>query len=138
LTPLRLGQLSAEDRTAYHAAASLFSNDVLALLAMGTELLESIGLGRRQALDALLPLARGTLRQVERRGLAGPLTGPAPRGDLETLRAHLRRLERGTPGDREIHRLLSLRLARLALAHGEEAAAATLSALGGSRRRRGV
>jgi predicted short-subunit dehydrogenase-like oxidoreductase (DUF2520 family) len=138
LTPLHLREPSAADRTAYHAAASLVSNDVLALLAIGTELLEAVGLGRRQALDALMPLVRGTLRQVGRRGLEGPLTGPASRGDVETLRAHLRRLARGGPEDREIHRLLSLRLARLARAYGEQGAAATLAALGGSRRRRGV
>jgi predicted short-subunit dehydrogenase-like oxidoreductase (DUF2520 family) len=138
LTPLPLQDLSPEDRTAYHAAASLFSNDVLALLAVGADLLESIGLDRRRAVDALLPLARGTLRQVERKGLAGPLTGPAPRGDVDTLRAHLRRLAAGPPEDVEIHRLLSLRLARLALEHGERAAAETLAALGGPKRRRGV
>jgi len=141
LVPLALGKLSARDRTAYHAAASLLSNDVLALLAVGTGLLESIGLGQRRALAALLPLARGTLRQVERAGLTGPLTGPATRGDVETLRAHLRRLDTlagGSPEDREIHRLLSLRLARLALKHGEPGAADTLSALVGPKPRRGV
>jgi hypothetical protein len=57
---------------------------------------------------------------------------------VETLRAHLQRLAGGSPEDREIHRLLSLRLARLALARGEKGAAETLSKLGGSRRRRGV
>jgi predicted short-subunit dehydrogenase-like oxidoreductase (DUF2520 family) len=138
LKPLPLGKLSSRDRTAYHTAAALFSNDILALLAVGAGLLESIGLGHRRALDALLPLARGTLRQVERAGLAGPLTGPAPRGDVDTLRAHLRRLAGGSPEDREIHRLLASRRARLALERGEPRAEETLSALGGSKRRRGV
>lgn len=138
LKPLPLRNLSSRDRTAYHAAASLCSNDLLALLAVGAGLLESIGLGHRRSLDVLLPLARGTLRQVERDGLAGPLTGPAPRGDVDTLRDHLRRLAAGSPEDREIHRLLSIRLARLALERGEPGAEATLSALGGLKRRRGV
>jgi predicted short-subunit dehydrogenase-like oxidoreductase (DUF2520 family) len=138
LTPLPLRKLSSGDRTAYHAAASLVSNDLLALLAVGAGLLESTGLGRRRALDALLPLARGTLRQVEQAGLAGPLTGPAPRGDVDTLRAHLRRLAKGPPEDREIHRLLSIRLARLALERGEPDARETVTALGGSKRRRGL
>jgi predicted short-subunit dehydrogenase-like oxidoreductase (DUF2520 family) len=141
LAALPLKDLSPRDRTAYHAAASLVSNDLLALLAVGAGLLESVGLGHRRALDALLPLIRGTLRQVEQAGLSGPLTGPAPRGDVETLRAHLRRLDTiagGWPEDREIHRLLSIRLARLALELGEPAAAETLSALGGSKRRRRV
>ncbi len=138
LVPLALGRPARRDRAAYHAAAAVVANDLLALMAVGSDLLESLGLSPRRALEALLPLARGTLRQVERAGLAGPLTGPAARGDVGTLRAHFARLARGAPEDREIHRLLSLRLARLALDRGEDAAAATLAALAGPPRRRGV
>lgn len=138
LKPLAFGSLSAQQRTAYHAAASLVSNDVLALVAIAADLLQTAGLDRQRATAALLPLVRGTLRQLERAGFAGPLTGPAPRGDVETLRAHLDRLARGDPEDREIHRLLSLRLARLALACGEPAAERTLSELAGRSRRRRV
>jgi len=138
LVVLPLDTMSPRDRTAYHAAAALVSNDLLALMAIATDLLESIGVGRRQATNALVPLARGTLCQVERSGLGGPLTGPAPRGDVATLRAHLDRLADGTAEEREIRRLLSLRLARLALERGEPGAAETLAALGGSKRKRGV
>jgi len=139
LVPLGLrNDLTPEERHAYHAAASLFSNDVVALLAVGTELLQSIGLGRRRALDSLLPLLRGTLTQIDHCGLDGPLTGPAVRGDVDTLRAHLRRLSRGSPEDGEIHRLLSIRLARLALERGERAAAATVTGLVGRKRKRRV
>ena len=102
------------------------------------DLFESIGVGSRQAMNALIPLARGTLRQLDRSGLGGPLTGPASRGDLATLRAHLDRLADGTPEEREIHRLLSLRLARLALELGGTDAAETLAAFGGSKQERGV
>ncbi len=139
LVPLGLGDdLTARERNAYHAAASLVSNDVVALLAMGTELLQSIGLGRRRALDSLMPLLRGTLAQIDHCGLDGPLTGPAIRGDVDTLRAHLRCLSRGSPEDREIHRLLSIRLARLALQRGQRSAAATVNELVGRKRRRKV
>ncbi len=139
LLPLGLRNgLTPAECNAYHAAASLVSNDVVALLDVGVELLRSIGIGRRRALDALLPLLRGTLTQIDRSGLAGPLTGPAVRGDVDTLRAHLRRLSRGSPEDREIHRLLSIRLARLALQHGETSAAATVRGLIGRKRRREV
>jgi predicted short-subunit dehydrogenase-like oxidoreductase (DUF2520 family) len=138
LVVLPLDSMSPRDRTAYHAAAAVASNDLLALMAIGAGLLESIGLGSRQALNALIPLARGTLRQLDRSGIGGPLTGPASRGDVATLRAHLDRLADGTPEEREIHRLLSLRLARLALELGETDAAETLAAFGGSKQERGV
>ena len=138
LTPLALPTLSPGERAAYHAAASVVSNDLLALVAVGCDLLGSLGLGERRSLAALLPLARGTLLQIEAARLAGPLTGPAARGDVATLDAHLRRLARLGPEEPEIHRLLSLRLARLALAHGAAPAAATREALVGRRRRRGL
>ena len=131
LSPLGLGPLAARDRTAYHAAASLLSNDLLALLAVGTQLLESIGLNRKDAIRALVPLARGTLRQAEAAGIGGPLTGPAARGDVETVRAHLQRLAEQSPEDAETHRLLSLRLAGLALELGESGAARTRAKLAG-------
>ena len=139
LVPLRLGRdLNAADRTAYHAAASLASNDLVALLAVSVGLLEGIGVSRRGALDALLPLVRGTLRQIDASALREPLTGPAARGDVATLRAHLHRLRRGSPEDAEIHRLLSIRLARLAHSHGGQTAKATVRDLVRLDRRRGV
>jgi predicted short-subunit dehydrogenase-like oxidoreductase (DUF2520 family) len=134
LVPLAFPELSDDDRTAYHAAASLLSNDLLALLTIGRELLESAGLAGDEALAALLPLARGTLRQVEAGGVGGPLTGPAARGDVETLRRHLERLRADSPQAAEAHRLLSLRLARLALELGESSAARTKRAFGGRSR----
>jgi predicted short-subunit dehydrogenase-like oxidoreductase (DUF2520 family) len=138
MTPLPLPPLAPAERVAYHAAASLVSNDLLALVSMGCELLASLGLGERRALAALLPLARGTLLQIESAGLGGPLTGPAARGDVATLEAHLRRLARGRAADAEIHRLLSLRLARLARARGLAGAAATRAVLAGPAHRRGL
>jgi predicted short-subunit dehydrogenase-like oxidoreductase (DUF2520 family) len=138
LRPLAFDRpLADRDRTAYHAAASLMSNDLLALLAIATDLLASAGIARRAAVDALIALARGTLTQIQAEGPAGALTGPVSRGDVSTLEAHLRRL--GPGGDGRIHRLLSARLARLALEHGERRAARSLRRLlGGPRRGRGV
>ncbi len=118
LTPLRLpARLSKENRSTYHAAAALVSNDLIALLDLGTELFESLGLSRTAARGALLALAQGTLSQAEG-GLKGALTGPVVRGDTETFNEHLRILRRRSPDDAEVHRLLSRRLARLARRHG--------------------
>lgn len=114
LVPLPLVRLGASGRTAYHAAASLLSNDLLALLSYGVELLASAGLARRDAERALGALARGTLTQAERRGLGAALTGPVVRGDDTTLAAHLTRLAREGGEAAELHRLLSLRLLELA------------------------
>jgi predicted short-subunit dehydrogenase-like oxidoreductase (DUF2520 family) len=119
LVPLPLGRhLSAADRAAYHAAASLVSNDLLALLSHGVQLLESIGLDHRAALRALAPLARGTLVQAERHGIGRTLTGPVVRGDAETVRGQLASLRRRSRSAAEVHRLLSEQLIRLAEQEG--------------------
>ena len=123
LIPLRFPAEPTQDqRSAYHAAASLLSNDLVALLALGLDLMESAGVERGPALEGLASLARGTLLQAESTGPEGALTGPVARGDAETLRAQLESAGR-VPTAAEVHRLLSLRLARLARARGSVAAA---------------
>lgn len=119
LVPLRFPRaLDADARAAYHAAGALVANDLVALVSLAVELLETTGLDRRAALGALGPLTRGTMLQMERGGLGGALTGPVPRGDDDTLRRHLDRLARLSPADADVHRLLSRRLARIAAAEG--------------------
>jgi len=110
LVPLAAASLSPAGRQTYHAAASLLSNDLIALLSLAVDLLESIGMQRGDAVRALGPLGRGTLAQAERRGLAAALTGPVVRGDSETVAAHLRRLARHGRDAAELHRILSRRL----------------------------
>jgi len=120
LVPLRFGAaLSAEQRTIYHAAAALLSNDLMALLGIGSGLLRTLGLSQRAAIAALAPLARGSLLQAERQGLGAALTGPVARGDVETLAAHLRSLKRRSGAAERLHRLLSEQLLLLAEGLGE-------------------
>ena len=63
------------------------------------------------ALEAILPLARGSLENLGRLGPVGGLTGPVSRGDTETVRLHLRTLE---PRERGLYATLGLEILRLA------------------------
>jgi predicted short-subunit dehydrogenase-like oxidoreductase (DUF2520 family) len=45
----------------------------------------------------LLPLVRGTLNNIEKRGVADALTGPIARGDVATVEAHCRKIEQSLP-----------------------------------------
>jgi predicted short-subunit dehydrogenase-like oxidoreductase (DUF2520 family) len=110
--------LDQRDRLAYHAAASLASNDLVALLALAADVLETTGLDRQEAIDALVRLAAGTLAQASPGGLGDSLTGPLVRGDTETVAEHLRVLERESGPHAQIHLLLSARLLALAEDHG--------------------
>lgn len=72
-------------RAAYHAAATVASNHLVALLAQ----VERIAAGAGVPLEAYLDLVRGTVDNVAGLGVSEALTGPAARGDWDTVQAHL-------------------------------------------------
>lgn len=119
LRPLPLPvRLTPAQRIGYHTAASLASNDLVALLALALHLLEDAGVGGAAARSALAVLARGALLQIEQGSVEAALTGPAVRGDAATLRGQLGRLRRSSAAGARAHAALSRVLADLAAEHG--------------------
>ena len=90
---LRAIAVPASERVRYHAAASLAANGLVALADLAAGLLAGAGLGREQALAALLPLLESSLQNLEKRGLPDALTGPVARGDAAVVEDHLRALD---------------------------------------------
>jgi predicted short-subunit dehydrogenase-like oxidoreductase (DUF2520 family) len=83
-----------EHRAAYHAAAAIASNFLVALEQSATELLERTGVGG--ARELLAPLVLRTAANWSERG-AGALTGPIARGDEATVGRHLAAIEDHAP-----------------------------------------
>jgi predicted short-subunit dehydrogenase-like oxidoreductase (DUF2520 family) len=77
---MRPFELEDDDRAAYHAAASMASNYLVALEDAAEQLLATTGASR----DLLVPLVRTTVENWARDG-AGALTGPIARRDEETV-----------------------------------------------------
>ncbi len=75
-------------RAAYHAAAVVASNHLVALLGQA----ERIASGAGVPFEALLELVRTTVDNVAELGPAAALTGPAARGDEATIARHLQAL----------------------------------------------
>jgi predicted short-subunit dehydrogenase-like oxidoreductase (DUF2520 family) len=73
-----------EHRAAYHAAAAIASNHVVALLGQAERVAATAGV----PLVAYLELVRATIENVAELGPAAALTGPAARGDWETIERH--------------------------------------------------
>lgn len=73
------------DRVAYHAAAAVASNHLVALLGQVERIAASIDV----PLEAYLDLARGALDDVASVGPAAALTGPVSRGDWGTVSRHV-------------------------------------------------
>lgn len=80
--------LTEEDRAAYHLSGVLASNYVVTLMGAATDLWAGWGVGRAEALRALLPLLRATIENLEAVGLPDALTGPIARGDVGAVRIH--------------------------------------------------
>lgn len=97
-------------RPLYHAAAVTAANFLPPLLEVATHMLERSGVPPDESLPALLPLVRGALANIEEGGLAAAVTGPVPRGDVETVEMHLRAVD---PADRQLYALLGRALVRL-------------------------
>ncbi len=99
-------------KTKYHLAAVYASNLMLALIGEAVQLLQECGFDEADARQAITPLVMGNVQHALNVGPAGALTGPVERGDITTLEKHLGVTD--SEEDRELYRLLSRRLVRLA------------------------
>jgi len=89
-----------DERARYHAAASVASNHLVVLLGQVERLAAEVGV----PFAAFLPLIRASVDSVEALGAVRALTGPAARGDVETVERHLRALDES---ERPLYRVLS-------------------------------
>jgi predicted short-subunit dehydrogenase-like oxidoreductase (DUF2520 family) len=81
----RAVDVADDDRAAYHAAAAVASNHLVALLGQVERIAATAGV----PLEAYLDLVRGTVDNVERLGPVLALTGPVARGDWDTVQRHM-------------------------------------------------
>ncbi len=82
---LRPFHLEAAQRARYHAAATIASNHLVALLGQAVRVAEAAGVPP----EALLPLVRASVDNVDALGAGDALTGPVARGDVDTVVRHL-------------------------------------------------
>jgi len=114
----KLLRVPGEAKDLYHLAAALASNGIVALFALAADLFDRAGIPSAESSQALLPLLRGTLENLERLGLPRALTGPISRGDHGTLLRHLDSLGREAPELIALYCLLGRRMVALARAKG--------------------
>lgn len=97
----------AGTRAAYHAAAVVASNHLVALLGSVERIAAEAGV----PLEAFFDLVRGTVDNVEVLGVERALTGPVARGDWETIAGHLAAIP---AAERSAYRAMAEGAARLA------------------------
>jgi len=87
-------RVAGDKKLLYHAAAAMAAGHILAVEEAATQVLLSLGMKRREAVRALLPLTRQVLDNFETLGPRAAWTGPLSRGDFKVVRAHLQALRR--------------------------------------------
>jgi predicted short-subunit dehydrogenase-like oxidoreductase (DUF2520 family) len=102
-------------RAAYHAAASMASNFLIALEVSAEELLSAAGV--EDGRELLAPLVLRTAANWAESGSTA-LTGPIARGDEETVRRHLEAIEDLAPELADTYRALAERTRSVASAGG--------------------
>jgi len=111
-------ELKAGDKVIYHAAAVIACNYLVTLVKQAADLWQTFGVPPEQSVRALLPLLKGTVRNIEAVGIPGCLSGPIARGDTGTIAKHLAALEKAAPEVLATYRQLGINTIPVALAKG--------------------
>jgi predicted short-subunit dehydrogenase-like oxidoreductase (DUF2520 family) len=102
--------IEKKHKAAYHCWGMFASPLLDALLVTSERIAHAAGVERAAARERMLPILRQTLENYAAFGAAGAFSGPIVRGDVETVKKHLRVLG-GVPGALEVY----VALARMAL-----------------------
>ncbi len=118
--------IGADAKPRYHAAAVMASNCIIGLLKLAISEAEAAGLGDLE--EPLTHIAQGAVEKAVRLGISAALTGPALRGDADTVRGHVNAIG---PLAREAYRPLTMAALDIAEERGlcRELAAQVASAM---------
>ncbi len=111
-------ELKASDKVIYHIAAVMACNYLVTLVKLATDLWQTFSVPPHQATQALLPLLRGTINNIDATGIPQCLTGPIARGDTGTIKKHLDALQKTAPSLLSTYQELGLQTIPIALAKG--------------------
>lgn len=107
--------LESDKKCGYHLATVFISNLIIGLCEISVKLLMKSGFTKDEAMDGLSILAKKNLDKFFEIGAENALTGPVERGDIKTVKRHLKFLEDSNFNlEREIYKDLSLILLDIA------------------------
>jgi len=97
--------IQKEAKVLYHALGSFSSPLLVAELATAERVARAAGLKAKQTRKVIGPILQQTLNNYLQHGAAKAYGGPMKRGDVNTVRRHLRELKK-VPGAGEVYRTL--------------------------------
>jgi predicted short-subunit dehydrogenase-like oxidoreductase (DUF2520 family) len=83
-------QIKAKDKYLYHIGCVFASNYFVCLINTAVNFLKLAGFNDKDALQSLQPLINTTLKNIKTLGTTNALTGPIARGDILTIKNHLK------------------------------------------------
>ncbi len=95
-------RIRKQDKVAYHAWGTFASPLLTALLSTTEEVARVAGVRPEEARRRMIPILRQTLANYAELGAPRGFSGPIIRGDVDTVKRHLRVLRR-TPAAREVY-----------------------------------
>lgn len=98
--------IGKKDKAAYHAWGAFASPLFTALLATGEQVAAIAGVSHQEARRRIIPILLQTFANYAAFGAAGAFSGPIVRGDVDTVRRHLRALSAAAPA-REVYSALA-------------------------------
>lgn len=102
-------------RPVYHAAACIASNYLVTLIDYAVYINEKIGIKPEESTRGLMSLIEGTIDNIKKMGTKKSLTGPIARGDIGTIKDHLKIFEKVLDKkDTEIYRIMGIKTAEIA------------------------
>lgn len=107
----KIFEMEGTNKRKYHAAASMASNHMLALLEISVRLLKQCGFSEKDSCEILGPLALSNLENALQKGTKEALTGPIERNDVSTVSGHLEEL---SEKDKEAYKSLGRILTEIA------------------------
>ncbi len=119
----KLFQIKDKNKILYHAAACIASNFLVTLVSMAAALNKKAGISERKSQSRqpelfFIPLLSSTLKNIEKMGIPGALTGPIERGDFSTVTEHIKALKKNAPEILKTYRILGLETLKLARLKG--------------------
>jgi predicted short-subunit dehydrogenase-like oxidoreductase (DUF2520 family) len=94
------------------------SNFLVATVRFGLELFDAAGINRQDSLSALMPLIKGTVKNIETLGIPSALTGPISRGDTGVIENHLKAISRERPETLRLYTELGRYTVKVAIEKG--------------------
>ena len=110
--------ISPQQKPLYHAAACFASNYLVSLMNVVESIYQAIGLNKKDAQRAFLPLVYGSLKNIENSGSISSLTGPIARGDSGTIKKHITALNKNLPQYSSLYSSLGLITVKIARQKG--------------------